>query len=79
MQAVGRDAAPASVDQPALIQGSWVRLGGVVIEAAFADALDVRVGDPVTLNGRSFDVVGVAVTAAMPPYPKASCIVPPGW
>ena len=76
MQAVGRDAAPASVDQPELIQGSWVSDGGVVVEAAFANALDVRVGDPVTLDGRSFEVVGVAVTAAMPPYPGASCIVP---
>jgi ABC-type lipoprotein release transport system permease subunit len=75
VQAVGRDAAPASVDQPELIQGSWVGDGGVVVEAAFANALDVRVGDPVTLDGRSFEVVGVAVTAAMPPYPGASCIV----
>jgi ABC-type lipoprotein release transport system permease subunit len=78
VQAVGRDAAQASVDQPELIQGSWVSDGGVVVEAAFANALDVRVGDPVTLNGRSFEVVGVAVTAAMPPYPGASCIVPAG-
>ena len=78
VQAVGRDAAPASVDQPELIQGSWVSDGGVVVEAAFADALDVRVGDPVTLDGRSFEVVGVAVTAAMPPYPEASCFVPVG-
>ena len=78
VQAVGRDAAPASVDQPELVQGSWVSDGGVVVEAAFANALDVRVGDPVTLDGRSFEVVGVAVTAAMPPYPEASCIVPVG-
>jgi ABC-type lipoprotein release transport system permease subunit len=78
VQAVGRDAAPASVDQPELIQGSWVSDGGVVVEAAFANALDVRVSDPVTLDGRSFEVVGVAVTAAMPPYPGASCIVPEG-
>nr|BFE88967.1 hypothetical protein GCM10020093_115680 [Planobispora longispora] len=76
MQAVGRDAAPASVDQPELLQGGWVVDGGVVLEAAFARALDVRVGDPVTLDGRSFEVVGVAVTAAMPPYPKASCVFP---
>jgi ABC-type lipoprotein release transport system permease subunit len=78
VQAVGRDAAPASVDQPELIQGSWVSDGGVVVEAAFANALDVRVGDPVTLDGRSFEVVGVAATAAMPPYPAATCIVPVG-
>lgn len=76
VQAVGRDAAPASVDQPELIQGRWVSDGGVVVEAAFASALDVSVGDPVTLDGRSFEVVGVAVTAAMPPYPEASCFVP---
>jgi len=75
VQAVGRDAASASVDQPELTQGSWVRDGGVVVEAAFANALDVRVGDPVTLDGRSFKVVGIAVTAAMPPYPGSSCIV----
>jgi putative ABC transport system permease protein len=78
VQAVGRDAAPARVDQPDLIQGSWVTDGGVVVEAAFANALDMRVGDPVTLDGRSFEVVGVAVTAAMPPYPGTSCIVAVG-
>jgi ABC-type lipoprotein release transport system permease subunit len=76
VQAVGRDAAPASVDQPELVQGSWVSDGGVVVEAAFANVLDVRVGDLVTLDGRSFEVVGVAVTAAMPPYPEGSCYVP---
>ncbi|MFC4114381.1 ABC transporter permease [Nonomuraea zeae] len=78
VQAVGRDAASASVDQPRLVAGGWVGDGGVVVEAAFANALDVRVGDPVTLNGRSFEVVGVAVTAAMPPYPGSSCIVAAG-
>jgi ABC-type lipoprotein release transport system permease subunit len=78
VQAVGRDAAPASVDQPELIQGSWVSDGGLVVEAAFANALDARVGDPVTLDGRSFEVVGLAVTAAMPPYPGSSCIVQVG-
>src|SRR4051812_30091479 len=78
VQALGRDAASASVDQPALVRGGWVRNGGVVVEAAFANALDVRVGDPVTLDGRSFEVVGVAVTAAMPPYPGSSCIVSVG-
>ena len=76
VQAVGRDAAPAPVDQPEVVQGGWVRDGGVVLEAAFANALDARVGDPVTLNGRSFKVAGLAVTAAMTPYPGASCIFP---
>jgi putative ABC transport system permease protein len=73
--AEGRDAAPASIDQPKLTQGSWVGDGGVVVEAAFADALGVGEGDRITLNGRSFQVVGVAVTAAMLPYPKV-CFAP---
>src|SRR4029453_4229843 len=88
--AVGRDPAAAPVDRPKLTQGSWVRDGGVVIEAGFADALGVGVGDRITLRsplcevqpsdqpsepdcrvvtGRSFRVVGVAVTAAARPYP----------
>jgi putative ABC transport system permease protein len=78
VQAVGRGTAAAPVDQPEVVQGSWLRDGGVVIEAAFADALDVRVGDRVTLDGRTFDVVGVAVTAAMAPHPASSCLVAPG-
>jgi putative ABC transport system permease protein len=78
VQAVGRDTAAAAVDQPELTQGSWVREGGVVVEAAFASALDVRVGDPVILNGRSFKLVGAAVTAAMAPYPGGSCIIAVG-
>jgi ABC-type lipoprotein release transport system permease subunit len=71
-QVEGRDPAAASVDQPKLTQGSWVDDGGAVIEAAFADALGVRAGDRITLNGRSFEVVGVAATAAAAPYPTMS-------
>jgi ABC-type lipoprotein release transport system permease subunit len=78
VQAVGRDAGSVSVDQPKVIQGRWVSDGGVVLEAAFANALGVRIGDPVTLDGRSFTVVGEAVTAAMAPYPGSSCLVEPG-
>jgi len=78
VQAVGRDVAVASVDQPALTAGAWVRDGGVVVEAAFAEALDVGVGDAVTLDGRAFEVVGIAVTAAVPPYPRSTCFVPRG-
>jgi ABC-type lipoprotein release transport system permease subunit len=51
--AVGRDAAAASVDQPEVTQGSWVRDGGVVVEAGFAAALDVHEGDQVTLRTRA--------------------------
>jgi ABC-type lipoprotein release transport system permease subunit len=86
--AQGRDPAAAVVDQPELTQGGWVRDGGVVVEAGFADALELAVGDEITLrtrvcglmirgetpdcrvvNRRSFEVVGVAVTAAAKPYP----------
>jgi ABC-type lipoprotein release transport system permease subunit len=73
VRAEGRDPTPAAVDQPKLTQGSWVRDGGVVVEAALADALGVEAGDSITLNGRTFPVVGVAVTAATAPYPD-SCL-----
>ncbi|GAA5187419.1 hypothetical protein GCM10023322_35750 [Rugosimonospora acidiphila] len=78
VQVVGRDAERSSVDAPELVRGGWVGDGGVVVEAAFAGALGLRVGDPVTLNGRSFRVVGIAVTAAMAPYPATSCVVAVG-
>jgi putative ABC transport system permease protein len=63
-QVQGRDEQQAPVDQPELTQGTWVRPGEVVLERSFADELGVRAGDQVTLNGRSFRVAGVAVTAA---------------
>jgi len=69
-EAQGRDQAPARVDQPELTQGSWVRPGEVVLERTFAGALGVRAGDSITLNGRRFRVAGIAVTAAVPPYPN---------
>jgi ABC-type lipoprotein release transport system permease subunit len=78
VQVEGRDTAIATVDQPEVTQGTWVSDRGVVLEAAFANALDVSVGDSVTLGGKSFKVVGLAVTAAMPPYPASSCIVAVG-
>jgi putative ABC transport system permease protein len=71
--AEGRDQAPASVDQPKVTQGGWIRPGAVVIERGFADALGVHVGDHVLIGGRSFRVAGIAVTAAIPPYPSSLC------
>lgn len=68
--AEGRDPAAAAVEQPALTAGSWVRTGGIVVERTFADALGVSAGDRVTLNGKTFTVAGIAVTAAQPPYPN---------
>ena len=78
VQLEGRDSAPASVDQPKLTQGSWVRPGGVVVERSFADAFNLRPGDRITLGERPFQVVGLAVTAAMSPYPFMSCLTPCG-
>ncbi len=69
VQAEGRDEAPATVDQPDVTEGNWVRPGSVVLERTFAEALGVTVGDRVTLNGRSLRVSGIAVTAAIPEYP----------
>lgn len=65
----GRDQAPAAIDQPELVQGSWLRPGEIAIERAFADALGATVGQRVTLNGRSFLIGGIAVTVGIPPYP----------
>ncbi len=66
----GRDSAAAAVDQPKLTSGSWARPGAVVIEAGFAEALGLHVGDRLRLAGISFRVVGTAVTAAVPGYPE---------
>jgi len=48
--AEGRDTATAAVDQPKTTRGGWVRDGGIVLEAAFAQALHVGPGDRVTLK-----------------------------
>ena len=77
VEAEGRAQAPASIEQPKLTAGSWVRGGGIVVERTFADALGVGVGDRVTLDGRAFRVVGIAVTAAGLPYPNL-CYYPGG-
>ena len=67
----GRSAAPSAVDRPRLARGSWVRPGGVVVEAGFASALGLHVGDRLRLGGTSFEVVGIAVTVAFPSYPDS--------
>ncbi|WP_242453910.1 ABC transporter permease [Bailinhaonella thermotolerans] len=78
VQIQGRDATIAAVDQPRVRHGRWIGEGGVVLEAAFAAWLKVGAGDTVSLNGRPFTVAGVAVTAASPPHPRASCVVAAG-
>jgi putative ABC transport system permease protein len=69
--AEGRDQAPASVDQPKLTEGSWVRPGAVVVERSFASALGVHAGSRITLDRRPFLVAGIAITAANASYPNA--------
>jgi ABC-type antimicrobial peptide transport system permease subunit len=65
----GRSTAVSSVDQPKLLRGSWIQPGGVVVEAGFASALGIHVGDQLTLGSNDFKVVGTAATAAIPSYP----------
>jgi ABC-type lipoprotein release transport system permease subunit len=70
VEAEGRPQGPVAIDQPKLTAGHWVGRGGVVLERTFAAALGVGAGDHVTLDGRSFLVTGIAVTAAAVPYPN---------
>lgn len=69
--AEGRNLTSAPIDQPKLIAGTWIQPGGVVVERTFADALNLHVGDTITLGRRSFRVDGIAVTAADLAYPNA--------
>ena len=66
----GRSAMPSPVDQPKLLDGSWIRPGGVVVEAGFANHVGIHVGDRLTLGAINVDVAGIAVTAAIPAYPN---------
>ncbi|WP_285580625.1 ABC transporter permease [Herbidospora sp. NBRC 101105] len=75
---LGADAKPGPIDRPLVTSGAWVRPGGVVVERGFAGALRLRVGDRVTVGGRSFPVVGIAVTAARMVYPWATMGGPDG-
>ena len=70
----GRSSAPSTVDRPKLTQGSWIRPGGVVVEATFAQVLGLHVGDGIELGGGSYRVAGIAATAAFPTYPVASAL-----
>ncbi|MFI6735188.1 FtsX-like permease family protein [Nonomuraea sp. NPDC050451] len=69
---------PGAVNRPLVTSGHWVRSGGTVLERGFATALGVGVGDRVTIAGRSYPVVGIAVTAATSIYPWAAQIGPGG-
>lgn len=80
MQAVaeGRSVAPATIDRPLVTAGSWLRPGGVVVERGFAYALGVRLGEWISVDGRVFPVVGIAVSTAAAVYPWAESAGPDG-
>jgi putative ABC transport system permease protein len=69
----GRDATSA-VDRPEVVSGRWLPSHGVVVERAFALAMGLSVGDRVRLDGHEVAVVGIAVSAALPPYPQLCTI-----
>ncbi|MFF5109458.1 FtsX-like permease family protein [Streptosporangium sp. NPDC000509] len=69
---------PGTLNRPLVTSGQWVRSGGAVLERGFATALGVGVGDRVVIAGRSYPVVGIAVTAATSIYPWAAQIGPYG-
>ena len=79
----GRPPGTSAVDQPHVVSGRWISLRGVVVERAFATALGIHVGDDVLLDAQPTPVVGIAVSAALPPYPQlctVGCILDrPGW
>ncbi|MFF4118060.1 ABC transporter permease [Streptomyces sp. NPDC001714] len=70
-QVVGRDTGTTRVDQPKITSGTWLGgTGSAVVERSFAESVGIAVGDTVRLNDRPFRVSGIAVTAAVPPYPQ---------
>ena len=79
----GRDPSRSAVDRPHVVAGRWVGTNGVVVERAFARAMGLHVGDRVGLGGHPERVVGIAVSAALPPYPQLctiGCILDrPDW
>ncbi len=70
IEAEGRAEGRASIDQPEVVAGTWVRPGGIVLERTFAAALGVGIGNLVSVADRPYRVVGIAVTAAVLPYPN---------
>jgi putative ABC transport system permease protein len=68
----GRVVGPSRIDRPQVTSGRWLRGDddGVVVERAFALAMQLRVGNRVQLGRSRVPVVGIAVSAALPPYPQ---------
>ncbi|MGW7685809.1 FtsX-like permease family protein [Kribbella sp. NPDC054772] len=74
----GASRTPGAINHPLVISGEWIRPGAAVLERGLATALGVGAGDRVTISGRSYPVVGIAVTAATSSYPWAAGIGPFG-
>jgi ABC-type lipoprotein release transport system permease subunit len=92
VMAEGRDTTPAKIDHPELVSGRWVRSRGVVVERSLADLLDLKVGQWVHLGStgtygvsggpgsmRRFEVIGIAVTAAIQPPSIDTYMHPSGF
>ena len=72
----GRDRTRAVVDQPLVTKGHWISgRPNAVVEAGYAESLGIHVGDQISLNSKRFQVVGLAVTAAVPDYPSVQTAV----
>ena len=72
----GRDRTRAVVDQPLVTSGHWISgRPDAVVEAGYAASLGIHVGDQISLNSKRFQVVGLAVTAAVPDYPSVQTAV----
>jgi putative ABC transport system permease protein len=59
-----------AVDQPLVTSGRWLTgERGVVLEGGLAEALGLRAGDDVSIQGRRFPVEGVAATVSQGRFP----------
>ncbi|MGH3154759.1 MAG: ABC transporter permease, partial [Streptosporangiaceae bacterium] len=74
VQVEGREPGAATVDQPEVTDGTWIRPGGVVVERSFAQTANLRLGQTITLDGHPFRVDGFAVTTAFGGFPGTSLI-----
>jgi putative ABC transport system permease protein len=66
-----RDTGRSAVDQPLVTAGSWLSAGsnGVVLEQGLADALELRPGDTISVQGHEVAVRGVAMTVSRGRFP----------
>ncbi len=61
---------PAAVDQPLITAGRWLgHDDGVVVEDGLADTIGLEPGDTMTIQGRTFQVRGTAMTVSRGRFP----------